>query len=95
MTLKQKMFANKYIQLGNGTQAALDVYDTNKPNVAAQIAYENLRKPEIKSEIDSYFDSRRFPSESVANALVEVLNNGNPSDKLKALIICLRMQGLG
>lgn len=91
MTLKQKLFANKYIETGNGTQSALDVYNTNKPNVAAQIAYENLRKPQIISEIDSYFERRRFPSESVAKALVDVINNGNPSDKLKALIICLRM----
>lgn len=56
MTLKQKVFTKMYIQTGNGTQAAFHAYNTNKPSVAAQIAYENLRKPEIKNMINGYFE---------------------------------------
>lgn len=47
-----------YIKTGNGTQAAYQAYNTNKPNVAAQIAYENLRKPEIKNLINGYFERK-------------------------------------
>ena len=52
MTLKQKLFVRKYVEhKGNGTQAALDAYDTQDASVAHVIASENLRKPTVKKAI--------------------------------------------
>lgn len=50
---KEKAFADKYIETGNGTQSALEVYDTEEENVAANIAHQNLRKPKIIDYIES------------------------------------------
>lgn len=47
LTPKQKEFIQRYIETGNGTQAALEVYDVNNNNTARSIASENLTKPAI------------------------------------------------
>lgn len=57
MTLKQKLFIKKYLEYkGNGTQAALAVYDTDDIKVAAVIACQNLNRRNIKLAIDSLFE---------------------------------------
>ncbi len=47
LTKKQQGFVKDYVETGNGTQAALKNYDTDSPNVANQIALDNLRKPTV------------------------------------------------
>lgn len=57
MTLKQRLFVKKYLEEnGNGTRAALAVYDTVVPCVAAVIASQNINKPKIKRAIDLAFE---------------------------------------
>jgi phage terminase small subunit len=53
-TKKQRGFAKDYVESGNGTQAALKNYDTNKPGTAKSIASENLTKPNVRVLIDGY-----------------------------------------
>ena len=52
LTVKQRKFAQEYLRSGNGTKAAIKTYNTKNPVVAASIAHENLRKPQIKGFID-------------------------------------------
>lgn len=52
LTRKQKIFVEEYIETGNGTQSALKAYDTESDNTAAQIATENLRKPQIVKALE-------------------------------------------
>lgn len=47
ITKNQKDFSDKFLETGNGTKSALEVYDTKNENVAAVIASENLRKPKV------------------------------------------------
>jgi phage terminase small subunit len=47
LTVKQDKFLKRYMETGNGTEAALEVYDTDNENTAAVIASQNLRKPSI------------------------------------------------
>lgn len=54
LTPKQKKFVNKYVETGNGTQSALEAYDLDSPTVAATIASENIRKPNVRAQIESY-----------------------------------------
>jgi phage terminase small subunit len=55
-TLKQKLFAQKYIEKkGNGAQAALEVYDVS-PKTAKDVAYQNLQKPVVQEEIRKELD---------------------------------------
>lgn len=51
LTKKEKAFADEYLETGNGTQSALKAYDTTSERVAASIAHENLRKPDIAQYI--------------------------------------------
>ena len=47
LTKKQKGFSDDWLELGNGTKAALKNYDTTDENTAANIASVNLRKTKI------------------------------------------------
>ena len=53
LTVKQKKFVKEYVKRdGNGTKAALAVYNTTSEDVARSISSENLAKPSIREEID-------------------------------------------
>lgn len=54
LTIKQQRFTKEYLHSGNGTRAALKAYGTKDPVVAASIAHENLRKPQIRELIDGH-----------------------------------------
>jgi phage terminase small subunit len=58
LTFKRKQFAKEYVKNGgNGTQAALKVYDTKSPNVANNIASENLQVPIVAQTIEELASS--------------------------------------
>lgn len=44
LTIKQRKWIKLYLELGNATEAAIQVYDTENRESAAQIGWENLRK---------------------------------------------------
>lgn len=50
---KQKKFADKYLETGNGTKSALEVYDVKDENSAAAIASQNLRKIKVQEYLES------------------------------------------
>ena len=50
LTIKQKAFADYYIELGNATEAAIKA--GYNPKTARQIGSMNLTKVDIKSYID-------------------------------------------
>jgi len=56
LTRKQQAFIDYYLDhpKASGTEAALATYNTNDPVVAASIAYENFRKPQIIASLVSY-----------------------------------------
>ena len=64
LTLKQKAFADYYIQTGNATEAAIKAGYSKK--TAAEAGSENLRKPHIKSYIDERLE--KISSERIADA---------------------------
>lgn len=67
--MKQRKFVNEVAQTGNGTQAALKVYDTDDYMTAANIASENLNKPKIINAIQE-----ALPDELLAQVHLEGLN---------------------
>lgn len=68
LTKKQKEFVEAYVVTGNGTQAALTAYDTQDPDTAGVIAYENLRKPKIQNALEE-----ALPDELLAKIHLEGL----------------------
>ena len=65
-TVKEKKFIKEYTTNGgNGTRAALKVYDTTSEGSAAQIAYEKLRK----LDMNFYFYEAGLTNEVMAQAV--------------------------
>ncbi|HZS47239.1 MAG TPA: terminase small subunit [Blastocatellia bacterium] len=68
LTIKQQKFVKEYIENdGNGTKAALAVYETSEPTVANAIATENLQKPSIREKIDEALASLEITPNWVLN----------------------------
>lgn len=59
LTPKQDKFLKRYLETGNGTRSALEVYDTTDYNTAHAIASENLRKPTIMDKFREAQDIAR------------------------------------
>jgi phage terminase small subunit len=76
LTPKQKAFAREYVKEGNGTQAAIKAGYSK--NAAQEIAYENLRKPQIKEVIEAkqaiLAEKAQVSAEFVINNFLEILN---------------------
>ena len=64
LTIKQKAFADYYIQLGNATEAAIKAGYSKK--TAKDIGCENLAKPNIKKYIDERLE--QISSDRIADA---------------------------
>lgn len=70
-TYKQLEFARAYVDnQGNGTQAALRVYDTCDPVTAATISSDNLKKPYVQEAIEVF---RRETKELADEGLQEAI----------------------
>ena len=60
-TPKERAFARAYVKRkGNGTKAALDAYDTTSPEVAAQIASQNIRKERVITYLNKVLNDARL-----------------------------------
>lgn len=72
LTVKQKLFAQEYVaNRGNGTQAALKVYDVKNADVANTVATENIRKPLVAEEIQRGFEKAGLSKEKVFEKFTE------------------------
>lgn len=100
LTLQEKKFVELYLEYwGNGTEAAFEVYDIKREgkkgrNVAAAIAYENLRKPQIFAYVDIKLEEYGYNDESVKRQHLFVLNQmADLAAKNKAIDMYYRKKG--
>ena len=57
-TLKQTIFAREYVRSkGNGTKSAIKAYNPKNDDVAAHIAMENLRKPQVIRQVEKELEA--------------------------------------
>src|SRR5574337_1170888 len=97
LTRKQLIFVKTILQGKSATQAVLNAYNTNKPNVAAQIAYENLNKPYVKEAIKEMLRSKGLTVDTIVCNLAKIAKakpdkiTGN--DKLNANLALLKVIG--
>lgn len=66
---KQQMFVDSYLQCFNATKAALDAGYSE--NTAAEIGYENLRKPQIEQVISKRLKQAAMSADEVLMRLAE------------------------
>jgi len=71
LTFKQKAFLKRYFETGNGTKAAMEVYETDNPGSASVIASENLAK--LKSPIKTYMETKGFSLQIMLGVLADGL----------------------
>ncbi len=99
MTLKQKLFVNKYIEYnGNASKAALAVYNV-KPSTARQVGYEVLTKPYIQKEIQRLLTPGELKLSVFLEKLANIAQTNPPkgytgADILKAIEIILKLHGV-
>ena len=76
LTLKQKAFVMHYLDTGgNATEAVKRAgYQVKDDHVAAEIGYENLRKPEIHRAVQALLESYNLNADAMGLKLFEGLN---------------------
>lgn len=74
MTIKQKKFIKEYIETGNGTLAAKKAYNPRNDNVAATIAKENIRKPQIRDAIQQAMIKANLTPDRLARVVDDAMN---------------------
>lgn len=75
LTLKQRQFVKEYVSnKGNGTRAALAVYDTDSPVVAQNLASENLLKPLIAEGIEAELEKAGLTDSKISENLSSIAN---------------------
>lgn len=78
ITKKQKIFADSYIETGNGTQAAKIAYPDTTYATQRMIASENLTKPNVQEYLQS-------KAEIAASEVFRIVQHGDSDEvRLKA-----------
>lgn len=87
LTIKQRKFVKAYVKSGNGTQSALEAYDTEDYFTGGSIAQENLKKPAIKKAIETALIELDITPKSVLKTFLNVTQmdlNDNPNAVVRA-----------
>jgi phage terminase small subunit len=92
LTLKQRKFIKSYLSTGNGTESALKSYNTDK-KTASQIAYENLRKPDIAKCILSAYKKIGIDDSFIAKQEKEGLLSNDLNIRHKYLDMSHKVKG--
>ena len=98
LTLKQRGFVKEYISNGgNGTQAALQIYNTDDPNEAKVIASQNLTKLNISERIEQSLLKNGLTTDQITGNLGHYANklaeNVSADASIKANIELLKIMG--
>ncbi len=93
MTRKQLKFANSYIETGNATEAAMQVYKPKNRATARSIGSENLTKPNIQKAIKDELSENGLSNELVIRALVDDIKS-KPAARIHELFLASKILGL-
>ncbi len=74
LTAKQAKFAKEYLDTGNATEAAMQVYKPKKRATARAIGSENLTKPNIQRTINEALEAQGLTNEHLAGKVAELVN---------------------
>ena len=73
-TLKQTIFAREYVRSkGNGTKSAIKAYNPKNDDVAAHIAMENLRKPQVIRQVEKELEAVGLSSKFTDTSLRKLI----------------------
>lgn|SRR3990167_8668344 len=72
LTYKQEHFARKFAKSLNGTQSALEVYDTEDPRTAQAIGSENLSKPIVRERVEEILNDNGLSLEDISQDIAKI-----------------------
>lgn len=96
MTLKEQSFCEAYLEFkGDGVDAVFEAgYEAKNALVAAGIAYENLRKPNLIAYINSKLEEYGFNDDAVFKQHLYVLQqHADLKSKVKAIDMFYKLKG--
>lgn len=99
LTIKQQLFAKEYVKnKGNGTKAALAVYDTDDDVTAATIASENIRKPQLRKYIDQQLEAAGLSDTYAFQTMQRAIDAGvgekaTNADAIRGLVELFKLKG--
>jgi len=99
ITLKQQRFMTAYLKSVNGAQVAREAGYKGSPQTLAQVAHENLNKPDIKQALSGPLQSEsnlqeRIMQEVRTLALQPVSDEPTVAHKLRALELMAKVLGM-
>ena len=100
LTVKQTKWAQKTAKYGNGTKAALEVYDTKDRKSAMVVSTHNMSKPHVRAYLVKILNDRGLGIEQMASDLRSIIKEGVESktaeakDAVKALELAVKLQDL-
>ena len=84
VTKKQTEFAKEFVKNGgNGTQAALKVYDAKTPAAANAIASKNLKKPAVQDALKAELKRQNITLERAIKPIADALDDEDLDIRLK------------
>lgn len=95
LTPRQLIFLTEYVSNGgNGTKAALSVYQCKDSVTAASTAYEVLKNPHVQLAMKDYLNNVVATADSaVSRVAFEMHDAATASDRLKAADMLLKVHG--
>jgi len=96
MTIKERLFCEYYLQFkGDGVSAIFEAgYDVKNPKVAAAMAWENLRKPNLMAYVDSLLEQYGFNDDNVEKQHLFILQqHADLKTKAKAIDMFYKLKG--
>lgn len=88
LTVKQRRFVRRYLETGNGTQAALVAYDTHDPNTAHAIAAETLQSPTVQAAVTALLDAEGLSDQRLREIHAHLLALYASPDPREKAIAC-------
>jgi phage terminase small subunit len=80
---KQMNFVKSYIENGqNGTDAAKQSYNIKNDSVASSIATENLRKPDVQTQIKKMLKNKGLTVDYVGEKFKTIIDNATDDKRL-------------
>jgi len=76
LTIKQKLWAEHYIQTRNGTKAARLAGYKGSDNVLAQVGHGNIRNPKIQKYLSERYSEIAMDSDEVLKLLADLARSG-------------------
>ena len=98
LTVKQKKFIDEYVKSGNGTQAAMKVYNVNGKVSAAAVASDNLQKLNVRKSIEEIMADVGYSTDKSVSTLAYIQQAGkdkklSAGDSIRATELLLKLEG--